>query len=89
MSNQEQILQMYQSGKPVKQIAETVGVSVIWVWKVVRLAGLTNRRKKMRARKIETIKKIKELRSRGMDFDSIAQITNLATSTVMWYCYRK
>lgn len=89
MSNQEQILQMYQSGKPVKQIAETVGVSVIWVWKVVRLAGLTDRRKKMRLRRIETTREIKELRKQGVDFETIARMKNLAVSTVRWYSYQK
>lgn len=89
MSNQEQILQMYQSGKPVKQIAETVGVSVIWVWKVVRLAGLTDRRKKMRLRRIETTREIKELRKQGVDFETIARMKNLAVSTVRWYSHQK
>lgn len=80
---------MYQSGKPVKQIAETVGVSVIWVWKVVRLAGLTDRRKKMRLRRIETTREIKELRKQGVDFETIARMKNLAVSTVRWYSHQK
>jgi transposase-like protein len=80
---------MYQSGKPVKEIAEAFGVSLIWVWKVVQRAGLTNRREKMKARTVKTIKEIKELRQKGMDFQTIAEKYNLSIATVMWYCYRK
>ncbi len=81
------VVQMYQEGRSVKEIAEELGISMSTIYRLLAKKGVELRRRKYRARgrlTPEELEKIKKMYLEGKTIYAIAKELDRPTSTIYY-----